>query len=159
MQNNWQPLKLETAPSPIFMKKSTLAVLPLLVLLLTACSAYVTTGTGETASQKLGNGKAQELSEDFLLGLAEGVENVESYLYETLQGDTDSLQNIVDQTHFHDPQDIFVSSVGHSKNSQSSAIGTFTCEGSDHESDFNLTWMYNESTEGWDLVGLNIEEC
>lgn len=138
----------------------------LLLSTLTACS-FNAEFTPYEVTYELPMEKAQELSEGFLLALDADVESTDEYLFDTLEAEYDAIRNIVEQTKFHDPQDITVTTVEHGEGTfytgetyfKSNAIGTFTCEGSDHSSDFDLMWMYNETDSRWELISLNIEEC
>lgn len=138
----------------------------LLLSTLTACS-FSAEVTPSEVTHELSTENAQELSEGFFLALDADVKGTGEYLFDTLEEDYDAISNIVEQTKFHDPQDITVNTVENGEGTfytgeiyfKSNAIGTFTCEGSDHASDFDLMWMHNENDSRWELINLNFEEC
>ncbi|QQR54519.1 hypothetical protein IPG41_04970 [Candidatus Peregrinibacteria bacterium] len=136
------------------------------ILLFTGCSSEVELPSYVT-TYELSMETAQELSEGFLLALDEDPESTKKFVYDTLENGEDVLQLIVEHRRFQTPHSITVTQLEHGEGTlptgeiffRTNAIGTFTCEGSDHASDFDLMWMYNEKDNRWELLSFNLEAC
>jgi len=142
------------------MKKLT--SLLFVLLLIVGC------GDNEPQENSLNNESAKELIENTLISLENYPEKgYESYFNEAILNNTEFntlMPQLIQEWNLNKPGNVEISEVKNGteeKNNQriSLVIGTFQCEGSDHVSDFNFTFIYDESSGKWEIIDFKFEGC
>ena len=137
-------------------------LIPLLLLLFTDCEE------SNSKTSSLSEELAKELIENTLISLENYPEKgYESYFNEAILNNTEFntlMPQLIQEWNLNKPGNVEISEVKNGteeKNNQriSLVIGTFQCEGSDHVSDFNFTFIYDESSGKWEIIDFKFEGC
>jgi hypothetical protein len=132
------------------------------LLLITGC------GDNEPQETSLNNESAKELVENTLISLEKYPDiGYESYFNEAILNNTEFnalMPQLIQEWNLNKPGNVEISEVKNGtaeKNNQKVArvIGAFQCEGSDHVSDFNFTFIYDESSGKWEIIDFKFEGC
>ena len=111
---------------------------------------------------------AKELIENTLISLENYPEKgYESYFNETIIAAPEFntlMPQLIQEWNLNNPGNVEISEVKNGteeKNNQriSLVIGTFQCKESDHVSDFNFTFIYDESSGKWEIIDFKFEGC
>ena len=74
------------------------------------------------------------------------------------------MPQLIQEWNLNNPGNVEVSKVKNGtaeKNNQRIAlvIGTFQCEGANHASDFQFTFIFNDTNKKWEIVDFKFEGC
>jgi len=139
-------------------------LIPILFVLLLFTDCEESNSKTSSLSEEL----AKELIENTLISLENYPEKgYESYFNEAILNNTEFnalMPQLIQEWNLNKPGNVEISEVKNGteeKNNQriSLVIGTFQCEGSDHVSDFNFTFIYDESSGKWEIIDFKFEGC
>jgi len=135
----------------------------LFVLLLFTCCEE-----SDSKNSSLSEDSAKELVENTLISL-ENYPNKEykNYFNEAVLSApefNDLMPQLIQKWNLNNPGNVKVNEVKDGtaeKNNQRIAlvIGTFQCEGANHASDFQFTFVFNDTNKKWEIIDFKFEGC
>jgi hypothetical protein len=139
-----------------------------LITILSVLLLFTDCEESDSKNSSLSKDSAKELIENTLISLEKYPDNgYENYFNEaiiTAPEFNTLMPQLIQEWNLNNPGNVKINEVKNGaaeKNNQKVAqvVGTFQCEGSDHVSDFNFTFIYDESSGKWEIIDFKFEGC